>query len=167
MNMCPRHRSQCRNQGGNGRDPHGRPLCGRRAARRARRVADDLRREHAARLPPARLCGAAHRARHRRRARAGPPRPRAHVQGPARALLREVRLRERGRVELYPRRRRLVSPRVKSTSASSISARFFTCRLCNIESPSTLPKRIPSSLPQAFSSDSSPQRYHPHCGSRT
>ena len=58
---------------------------------------------------PARLCGAAHRARHRRRARAGPPRPRAHVQGPARALLREVRLRERGRVEFYPRRRRLVS----------------------------------------------------------
>lgn len=53
--------------------------------------------------------GAAHQARHRRRARAGPPRPRAHVQGPARALLREVRLRERGRVELYPRRRRLVS----------------------------------------------------------
>ena len=42
-------------------------------------------------------------------ARAQGRRPRAHVQGSARALLREVRLRERGRVGIHPRRRRLVS----------------------------------------------------------
>ena len=46
------------------------------------------------RLPAARLCGAAPRARHCRRPRAGAARPCAHVQGPARALLCEVRLRE-------------------------------------------------------------------------
>ena len=37
---------------------------------------------------------------------------------------------------------RILSPSLNSTSVSFISARFFTCRFCNIYSPSTLPKYV-------------------------
>ena len=42
---------------------------------------------------------------------------------------------------------KILSPGPNSTSVSSINARFFTCRFCNIRSPSTLPKSYYAYLP--------------------
>ena len=55
---------------------------------------------------------------------------------------------------------RILSPGPKSTSVSSMSARFFTCRFCNI------PLSIPL-LKQSCVSCPSLSRYLPLCGSRT
>ena len=62
------------------------------AAQRAGRVADDLRRQHAAGVPQARLCGAAAPPGRCRCPAAGPQGACADLQGAAAPLLRKIRV---------------------------------------------------------------------------
>ena len=72
--------------------PDGCDVRGRRPAQRAGRVADDLRRQHAAGVPQARLCGAAAPPGRCRCQAAGPQGACADLQGAAAPLLRKIRV---------------------------------------------------------------------------
>ena len=71
-------------------------------------MADDLRRDHRALPPQKRLCRTPAGNGHRRSQGTEPRRTHPHLQGTHAPLLRQIRLRQRRRFRIQPRRRKMV-----------------------------------------------------------